>query len=287
MKVTIPSFREGEVTNKQDILDTRDVWEAVDSEIDEKNIREEGLDRRVFDPNTSWMDTGTQAFVADRHLELINASPNWEPMKFSGSIVGSGTIIPDPVSGGIDTKVPTIEFDWDPSVHSYAIIRASFHFWCASMDKSHAGEMIQPKFGIYMITPKQMNEGTIPAMETREATRATGSVVTQKGLDLSAEYGSFARSSSSITADAGHVAEYGHDRRANMTDTITMIFVVNSGRQSGSGLVTPGSGHGFHTIGWDRAGRARFMMVHKYKYTPGALYAQMGNLNLSAQIFRR
>ena len=50
-KINTTPFKEGDVIRKSDITSVADEIEAIDLAIDEENLREEGLDRRVFAEN--------------------------------------------------------------------------------------------------------------------------------------------------------------------------------------------------------------------------------------------
>ena len=278
MKVTIPGLLEGEVAKKQDILDTKTAWDGVDENVDEQNIREEGLDRRVFQQGRTWVSEGVRAAATQR--TQIQTYDYWWPMPLVGNLHGSDppTLVTSPVIGGLDSSIPTIGFSWDPNEHSYAIIRLSLWVW-ADVPTNNLGSDFAPSFGIWAQTPEQANDGITPAFDEASLLVPGNAIKTWKTVKLCEDY---RISTATPLHDAGLVNEYDHSRKSKLSASVSMVYVVNSGNGY--------SGHGLPTRGWDEAGEPRFKVVYNSYATttsPGTEYIVVGNLNFSAQVFRR
>ena len=115
--VSVNGIREGDPLSKSDLNNTKDSWKDIDYAVGELNLREEGLDRRVFEYDRTWNDflSSTSRCYLSQIRSVSMPGQAWEAM----NIGGSG---PEAIVGGINAAVPTLSFQWSPQHHTYVII---------------------------------------------------------------------------------------------------------------------------------------------------------------------
>jgi len=222
--VDITDIREGDVLKKEDLNDTKDSWEGVENEVGEDNIREEGLDRRAFASNATWsdsLDSSSRCYYSGLTTSGVPGD-SWDGMDFGTS--GSDDI----VMGGMNEVWPEIAFDWDPQVHTYVIIRASFWFTIdiglmgATQRDNHEDEDTFDsdrdnqdfRFGIYISPPG----GTFGDLDysVRRIDNPNGGIFCPVQVGLNKSY------SSDSTGTFNHI-RHSFDRRSAIATTVSMV----------------------------------------------------------------
>ena len=113
-KINSSKIIEGDVITKSGLTETIDELERIDFEIDQDNIREEGLDRRSFE-NNCW--TGTYGnMVNGRKSNTLWRSDVWRRPYFDAANLNNST----------RTNYPEMRLDWDSETDSHLVVRCSF-----------------------------------------------------------------------------------------------------------------------------------------------------------------
>ena len=116
-------FLEGKIVRKKSFTDFKRRIEAVESIVDQDNIRQEGLDRRNFS-SSAWHEpfnlTDHRLYVDETPAELPNTDGEWDKVPRDSTITG-------PFSDGDSTPetYAMIGIPWTPEVDSHLIVRAS------------------------------------------------------------------------------------------------------------------------------------------------------------------
>ena len=124
-KIPTPSFVEGDIINKDDILDLKSGLKDINQHIDSENIREEGLDRRIFKPGSIVPQFENTQRVYSSATQPIVMSTSWKLVGYDD---------PDDLKGNkANHNVPRIHLHWDPETDTHCIIRFS-----AYVDSRHS-----------------------------------------------------------------------------------------------------------------------------------------------------
>ena len=293
--VTVAGIQEGETISKEDINATKDSWEKADNSISEFNIREEGLDRRSFDTNDTWSDvlnSQSRCYLSGVRKHVQVPGHGWKPMKF-----GSTSL---PVSGGVNSDYPTIQFDWDPQVHTYVIIRVSFWFHfdvglVGSAQRDDAGdddtfEILRDnhdfKFGILVTSPDE---------ELSDATEATRLPTTINGQIYCPTVVGLNRTWSSDSTGSYNQIEHKFDRRTAMATTVSMVVGGQSWTTKSAPIIESNlgaidlreSGVVKARLFWKSRKAAAACEIAGSKTNGEDVPVTIGNLQFFAQVFRR
>lgn len=293
--VTTTGIQEGETISKEDINATKGSWENADNSISEFNIREEGLDRRSFDTNDTWSDvlnSRSRCYLSGVRKNVPVPGKGWDPMPFGTSDL--------PVTGGTTTVSPAIQFDWDPQIHTYVIIRASFWFHfdvglVGSAKRDDSGdddnfELLRDnhdfKFGILVTEPGQPLSSATEA--TRLPTKINGQIYcpTQVGLN---------KTWSSDSTGTYNQIRHKFDRRTAMATTVSMVV----GGQSWTTNSAPILESNLNAIDLRESGAVMARLFWKSRNDEAdceiagsatenqPVKVTIGNLQFFAQVFRR
>ena len=115
-KVKPNDFIEGSVIDKSSIIEVKNAVEDIDLDIDGENIREEGLDRRLFQGGVI---TGTypRSVLSSEPSDRLPRTRTFKRPRFpSGQLQNS-----------LDPNHATLGFDWDPEIDTHAIVRCSMY----------------------------------------------------------------------------------------------------------------------------------------------------------------
>ena len=234
--VKVAKIEEGEKLQREDINSTNQSWEYASERVTGKNIREEGLDRRVFEYDNTWGDyvgTNGKSYMGSlQYLRTHGTTVNtWVPVE-----THDGTF-----RGGISSDSPTIAWSWNPDVDTYCIIRASFFFYWDLGDFGHVGRDEDGKtiarnsvanqdykFGIAV---RRFNEDTWEAdsLDFRSGTGSySGGYNGVRRLDnadgdiFAVQQIALARDWNKYTSRIGPI-EYQYDRRTAYSSSFTMV----------------------------------------------------------------
>ena len=128
---------EGNTLTKKSLTDTYDGIDLV--VVDGENIREEGLDRRNFDPDCWYASAGKVCKLeSEEFLLRSNRTERWQHVELPNLV------------GNFDGDRPSIQFTWDPELDSSVIIRCSFF---ARMKDHFTSFQDAIDFGLLIIPP--------------------------------------------------------------------------------------------------------------------------------------
>ena len=111
-KAKVPSVTEGDVLKRNDLIDLKNKVEDIHKIIDHENIRQEGLDRRVFKNRVHSSAKGAfnQVYGSGCDLErktTFTAPEDWDTLENSAH------------------AGPEIQIPWNPETDTHAIVRVS------------------------------------------------------------------------------------------------------------------------------------------------------------------
>ena len=308
-KIYPPVFVEGDVLEKKDITGLRDsIKSDLNTKVDELNIREEGLDRRVFaDGAIVPKYDETQKVYANEQGQLYSHA-NWHRIHYADfSKVKGKKLHPSNAAVGIE---------WDPEIDTHCVIR--FSAFVDTRPYTHKPKSVDTywDFGLVIIPP---GGGSLPDTPTTGFISDVGSEglwhrvspYQRVGLNQAFTYRSGAgywnksqsegldSSWSTIDSDyerrvvdsdapeiigyhvdtypRGAWYQYPFSRRTNLNATISMTAHATSERSR-----TVGS-----HFKWTEKGTASVYAVYRSNATvdPPSIY--IDNFNLSYQKYRR
>ena len=294
--VTVSDFREGDRLSKDHLNETKDSWKSVESEVGELNIREEGLDRRMFDTDNTWNDFFDSESRCQQGATIDNRwigaeGGVWSPINFRKA--------DDTVTGGIHDDYARIRFKWDPQIHTYVIFRASFRFrWDVGlMGGSGYDDIDDPdnfvserdnvfvQFGIHVSRP---GGNLSDDLHIHSFDFTNGRIFAPTQLGLSYNY------SSDCTGTFSSI-EHKFDRRTAMASSITMVAAGQSWQNSDEPLTNSN-----HAIDFRNAGPVKAQLVWRQYGSNsdrqctidgsdawGRVYPEYGNMQFFAQTFMR
>ena len=244
--VNVAGVSEGSTLDKKDINDTVDSWLDASQNISGQNIREEGLDRRVFKSNKTWAEhKGSKSETSNgtlRHLRLTKTKEDeWRPVQQFNE---SGGLLEKNFSNGTgNTSVCAVQWDWDPDLDTYCIIRASFFFYHDVGNFGHIGRDADGnpvpsdwrtnqffKFGIAVkrfdseVGINRYVLGTDGYKGVRRLDNPNGDIFACQQIGLNAGW-------SRHTAKRGPI-RFNYDRRTAMSSTFTLIASGTSGENN-------------------------------------------------------
>tara|TARA_R100000231_G_scaffold122851_3_gene93047 strand:+ start:3963 stop:4946 length:984 start_codon:yes stop_codon:yes gene_type:complete len=246
--VSVKPISEGSTLDKKEINDTVDSWLEASENISGKNIREEGLDRRVFKSNETWsQDKGstsdtTNGFI--RHLNLDIKKVNaWQPVKLVG---GSGSTAKEFSNGAGSPEVCAIKWEWDPNLDSYCIIRCSFFFYWDIGNFGHTGrdskgnlvrnDWRADQFYKFGIAVKRFDDdpgahgindfisGNVEYKGVRRIDNPKGDIFACQQIGLNNDW-------SAYTSKRGPI-QFDYDRRTAMSSSFTLVASGSSGENN-------------------------------------------------------
>jgi|10_taG_2_1085330.scaffolds.fasta_scaffold12235_2 hypothetical protein len=281
---------EGELISKSEINQTAEAWNYVEERVSDINIREEGLSRINFDADSTW---GDDAGSSSRcHVSALRKA--WPPLSEHGwQKVWFGF---NSVGGGISDDYASIQFDWDPQEHTYAIIRASLSF---EYDVGLLGDSGRANSDIACSAVKgRLNKdfrfgilvhkvGETPIPMTHTINTLTGDVYSPVQIGLNPDF-------SETANGARGPIKFKYDRRSNMTGTISMVV----GGQSWETESCPNLNANYCGLDLREAGPYQAHLVWMGRsdvaeeggltsFTGKVIECDIGRLNMFAQIFRR
>lgn len=260
--VTPTDFVEGEVITKASILDTRTAIEEIDFDIDGDNIREEGLDRRVFE-DLSLVSNPYDSVRLASYQDLPRSTAWRAAVCSDGSLVNS-----------FAPHWPQINIPWDPELDSYVIVRCSFLF--ISPDPK-SGESLWSEdafdFGLYVIPPN-----ATPLSSPALAYNTSGAGIWPYSRTyLNEAFSRYAEDAG--TGFKGQHDEWGFDQRSRMMQSVTLLYMAKSN-----------SSERFASFIWSESGTAEVVLMYRSRIADSDYRTdgvRINGLQLSYQKFRR
>lgn len=317
-KINLPDFVEGDVVQKSDITKLRDdINENLTNRIDSSNIREEGLDRRIFESGSVVPKFTKTQRVYSSSLQSAVASEVWNYLVY---------LDPDELKGNkAHGNYASTKVEWDPETDTHCVIRLSMYVDTreGSLRPTDAHNFWD--FGLVIVPPGQ-SRPTVGSMHTGFEPNAwtTGNIMVSpyqrvgltnafnslrnegyftlgqsKALSEAAGFVEYSSSASGNerkkpaaftgtgrfgyhdeTYPRGTWYQYAYDRGANFNSSFSMTAHCTSELSRASEETSQ--------FFWPDAGTATIWVVYRSKIremTPN--YIDVLNLNLSAQIYRR
>jgi hypothetical protein len=142
-KVKPKDFKEGEVITKSDILETRTAIEDIDLDIDQENIREEGLDRRLFSRDQVNKSYPVRVFSTKQSQRLPRTTTFRKPRFDTGTLENS-----------LNPVFPELSIQWDTEKDTHAIVRCSMFVETRGDSHTHMNDDAW-EFGLQIVKPGQ------------------------------------------------------------------------------------------------------------------------------------
>jgi hypothetical protein len=116
-KVNLKGFKEGDLLERENLVSLKTKMLEVDENIDDENIRQEGLDRRIFQNRTHSRSTSGSEFnnVYLSKRTSLPRTKRWRRLR-----------VPDGLVNSAHSEFPEMHINWKPETDSHCIIRASF-----------------------------------------------------------------------------------------------------------------------------------------------------------------
>ncbi len=313
-KVSVHKVNEGDPLDRDSVNNTIESWQEASERVTGLNIREEGLDRRSFGSQSSWSEpTGTKgrSWSGNFAPMMLWFPDKWRPLSFhrdsytdGGPRFHGGVFINVGGSSGEisieDGNAAVVEWEWDPDVDSYCILRASFFVrWdvgnLGGSGRDSDGDTISDparheqflKFGIcagLKTEQKVLDDGTIdpyasyglgvlkdgspgfneleaPLKGVRRLDNVDGTIFSTAQIGLNRGVSSYSSKTASI--------RHHYDRRTAFAQTVTMVAVGASGEND----TTFDLVNNHCAIDMKRPGIYRAMLVVKHKEGHGGWYS--------------
>jgi len=250
--VTVAKITEGDQLSRSDINATNNSWEHVSERLTGQNIREEGLDRRVFKSDETWGNTAasgskgidaSESFYSGtpKHIRIPDYKVDeWIPVGGLG-MPGGGTTMP--FKGGLSEDVCCVYWDWEPNLDTYCIIRCSFYMEFDIGDYGHQGrdsdgESVASKvrteqFFKFGIAVKRLEPGThspyflteeYPHEGVRRIDNPDGNIFAVQQIGMHSRWSKYTSKKDTIRNQ--------YDRRSKMTSSFTLIASGSSGENN-------------------------------------------------------
>ena len=146
-----PAFVEGDIIEKSDLTALKDSVEEIHKDIDASNVRQEGLDRRVFLPRAHSTNKGAHNNVYSTEAAELERTELWSQPNFPALALKNSQ----------QTSQPVLAIPWDPEVDTDVIIRVSFLIDTRNtVSKPH---MFQDNwdFGLRVMAPGESETGVM------------------------------------------------------------------------------------------------------------------------------
>ena len=305
-KINSPDFVEGDVVQKTDITDLKDSIDgSLIGKIDGENIREEGLDRRVFAADSIVPKyEKTQKVYSSSRLNVV-ANEHWRYVNYSNPATLKGNKL-------VGNR-PSLGIDWDPETDTHCVIRLSMFVDTKHMPTRPQTGNFYWDFGLVVCPPDVDSPSTLRTGHTRTGSPLPSVSPFQRvGLQnaftahLKTGYWTKGQTSSLVpgyseTSDSaerfnpdgdapnifgyqndtyprGAWYQYAYDRGANLNASITLTC------HASSQLNNAPKGVFF----WPTAGQAKVFVCYRSSIAvPKPAGITVENLNLSYQVYRR
>jgi|8_EtaG_2_1085327.scaffolds.fasta_scaffold00245_4 hypothetical protein len=270
-KINTTSFKEGDVIRKSDITSVADEIESIDTALDEDNIREEGLDRRVFDAHPWTIDSNEPVEIRER--VLLPRQTSWGFVEAAGKMVRS--------AHGV---YPQIHIPWNTLNDSNIIIRCSFFIDSKNSDMSLLDVNVGNddwEFGLHVTHPDQSPDAGLVLLPSDVL---SGGIWPYARIGLSKAF----QRDSEIGGDGENApgAWYQHafTKRSQISQSVTLVYHAHARVLTES--VPDVNIDRSHR--WEGNGTAKVTLAYRSRYlVEGLNGVHIRGMNISYQKFRR
>ena len=319
-KITPPEFVEGDVVEKRDITDLRDsINTNLIDEIDGSNIREEGLDRRVFKEGSVVPKFTTTQRLYSSTIQTVASSQNWRIVSYDNA---------DDLKGNkYEASRAVLPIEWNTETDTHCVIRLSMYVDSQSGPRRPVEDAQNYwDFGLLVVSPGESRPSGFPTTGFEQMAcftknfrvspfqrvglnnafnrdRTQGyftkgqSNAIHRALGLSGDFdeanvdnqrrrvGSSVPSSNVFsyheeTYPRGAWYQYAFDRASNFNSSFSMTCHATSELSRASQLNA--------NFMWPFSGTAKIYVMYRSNLAvPNPPVLDVHNLNLSAQIYRR
>ena len=271
-KINTTSFKEGDVIRKSDITSVANEIEAIDFELDEDNLREEGLDRRVFHNNTWTSTPHPPVEIRDRIIVPMNT--DWTLLHADGHMINSFS--------GVN---PTIHIPWDTETDSDVIIRCSFFIDSSGGDLDASLTKAANdgrEFGLHVTHPGQSPDAELAL---HPAGVGNGGIWPYTRIGLCKAFQRDVLKGGDGEYAPGAWWQHAFSRQSQISQSVTLVYHAHSR------MVTPSiplSGSMDRSHRWFYDGTAKVTLAHRSEtIIEGLNGVMLSGFNLSYQKFRR
>lgn len=275
-KISTTPFKEGDVIRKSDITSVADEFEAIDTILDEDNLREEGLDRRVFDENP-WTQASPAAVEIWDRLKLKQPATDWTLVEAE----------PGVIKHGISAVNPTIRIPWNTLYDSDVIIRCSFFIESQGSNLDSVGVDVGNddwEFGLHVTHPDQSPDAALGLLP---ADTHSGGIWPYARIGLSKAFQRDSKEGGTLTTLLAPGAWYQHafTNQSQISQSVTLVYHAHS-RKVTESIPTGGKVDRSHV--WFDDGYAKASLAYRAaKFPAGIKDVYIRGFNLSYQKFRR
>lgn len=218
---------EGRVIKKSTLSDVySQLNTSLDGGIGPDNIREEGLDRRSFkNLDGEHISIGQNCYLSSSsEISATGTTGNWSYGPIGGLTGSHG-------------EYPRVDFEWDPEVHTYAVLRCSFFVSQQRNSQRFTGESAGGgiafghdgwDFGL-RVSPN-WGDGTLSPSAVGGVNLNEGSIFPYQRVCLNAAFSSLSESSGSD--DEGGPMRHDFDRVSSMRQSVFLFAVFGVGDAS-------------------------------------------------------
>lgn len=273
-KIKTTSIREGDVILKSDIAEVSKSFEAIDHEINQENIREEGLDRRVFKDQPWVGDDSTSEVTSLRRIKLIRSSSSTSSWRYVTTSAGD-------LHGSTSTTHPSLFVYWNPEKDSDIIIRCSFFIDTKGSALGNKAEYYDDfwEFGLLIQKPGEESETF-----RLNVSPAVGGIWPYTRMGLSAPFQEYVEVGGETSDARGSWYEHSHVRESQMAQSVTLVYHGHS-RKTDPSIPDFGKDDS-HT--WTKPGTGHIHLVYRHKHSKfGIQDIYMSGLSMSRQSYRR
>ena len=257
-KINTTIFKEGDVIQKSDITSVGDEVEAIDTVLDEDNIREEGLDRRVFDtfPWTRYSDDPEEIKARIR----LHRHEDWAK----------------------HSAVEILRIPWDTADHSDVIIRCSFFIDSRGSDLSDASVRVPNddwEFGLHVTHPDE----TLAIMQLSGDTY-NGGIWPYARIGLSKAFQRDSKVGGDGEEAPGAWYQHAFTKESQISQSVTLVYHAHSRKVTES---IPGTKLDRSHV-WNENGYREVRFVYRSRLeSTGLVGVYIRGFNLSYQTYRR
>ena len=272
-KIDTTPFKEGDVIRKSDITSVADEFEAIDTILDEDNLREEGLDRRVFDANP-WTQASPAAVEIWDRVELERPATDWTLVDASGFI-----------KNGDSSVNPTIRIPWNTLHDSDVIIRCSFFIESQGSNLDAFGVMVGNddwEFGLHVTHPNQSPDAALVLLPSDTY---NGGIWPYARICLSKAFQRNSKEGGDGSNAPGAWYQHEFTKQSQISQSVTLVYHAHC-RKITESIPTGAKLDRSHV--WNVNGNAKVSLAYRaVKVNTGIEKVYIRGFNLSFQKFRR
>ena len=270
-KINTTPFKEGDVIRKSDITSVADEIEAIDTALDEDNIREEGLDRRVFDAHPWTFDSNEPVEIQER--VLLPRQTSWVYIDATDKMENS--------EHGVH---PEIHIPWNTEYDSNIIIRCSFFIDSKNSDLSDVGVRAGNddwEFGLHVTHPDQISSAGFSLFE---GDLFSGGIWPYARIGLSKAFQRDSKEGGDGSDAPGAWYQHAFTKQSQISQSVTLVYHAHARVVTES--VPDVNRDRSHR--WEANGTAKVTLVYRSRHAVlGLNGVHIRGMNISYQKFRR